>query len=262
METEQCYICYEGASSAKPFANEPCGCKGTIKIHNTCLLRVMEYSEKCQTCDKPYTNPIYYGGLRLIQKKSCDGDRIKYTVNSEGKEHGLYRIYDANGDLITICTYINGELEGVSHRTLGYVYHICEYINGKENGFSKKYYIENDKIYDIWYYKDGIWLDNVIQVWHPNGHLQKILHIEKNWKFCGPTTTYHPSGKKKTMYKYVYSKINGILREYDEEGNIFRIEYRVDGGVVGLHQHFYTHYYYETILAPGEDAFMINVNIN
>lgn len=179
MEALQCYICYDEASAQKPFSVDPCDCKGTIKIHEECLTRIMDQSDRCQTCHKKYKMPVkYYGGLQHITERiNTTGDLIKYTINHKGEEHGLYRVY-YNGVLRHCTTYNNGVIEGYTQHwyentNLEYCYqtingknegiychdniltHKNNYINGKQNGLYRSYmhgnlhsidYIVNDKV--------------------------------------------------------------------------------------------------------------------
>lgn len=56
--TMECYVCYEPASSSNPFLfSTPCQCKGSIKLHNSCLKKMIETcGDSCSICKSKYKN--------------------------------------------------------------------------------------------------------------------------------------------------------------------------------------------------------------
>ncbi len=54
-EEEKCYICFEEQSEENKFADpNPCNCRGTIKIHNTCFDTLTKEYDTCGICKTKY----------------------------------------------------------------------------------------------------------------------------------------------------------------------------------------------------------------
>jgi hypothetical protein len=47
----ECYICYDKETSTNKFVESPCNCKGSNKIHHTCLKTLIEKNgNQCSIC--------------------------------------------------------------------------------------------------------------------------------------------------------------------------------------------------------------------
>lgn len=173
---EQCYICYNGESSEKPFAVDPCDCKGSIKIHNDCLNNIISRSPNCSICLKPWFRPkIYRNGLEVITKfKSIEeleqggfedeediyehyhNYKEEYTLDSLGRKQGLYRSWYKNGQLGSEVTCIDGKPHGYyklwhNNGALCKKYMI---YNGTKNGIVP-YWTKDGNMIEIEYYVNG-----------------------------------------------------------------------------------------------------------
>jgi hypothetical protein len=104
MDATQCYICYEGATAAQPFAKQPCACKGSLQIHISCLQTLLQTQTHttCKTCDTEYQiNPLikhtYYpdGVLQTSSAHFPNGMYITINYDSEGKPVYVRRPYNA-----------------------------------------------------------------------------------------------------------------------------------------------------------------------
>jgi hypothetical protein len=52
----ECYICYEKESSSDKFVKEPCKCKGSNKIHISCLKKLIEKNgSTCSICKQTFS---------------------------------------------------------------------------------------------------------------------------------------------------------------------------------------------------------------
>jgi hypothetical protein len=54
----ECYICYDKETKSNPFCNyQPCKCKGTNKIHESCFEKLrINCGNKCSICKSIYSN--------------------------------------------------------------------------------------------------------------------------------------------------------------------------------------------------------------
>lgn len=170
MQGETCYICF-GDSSEEPFMDpNPCICKGTIKIHESCYETIVMNTyntiicKTCGICKTPYTKKVtykkyYYSGAiygegdirgyylsvgywkyyydnRALPKKRGIL-KMEGTYDNNGIETGVWKYYFETGELRKECTFDKGRLNG-----LYTLYH----RNGK---ILKKSHYENDQ--PIWY---------------------------------------------------------------------------------------------------------------
>ena len=69
----------------------------------------------------------------IIDTKSIKGSRERYSINKNGKEHGLYRFWYSNGNLS----------------------HEINYKNGKEHGLYRFWYLSGNLSFET-KYKNGI----------------------------------------------------------------------------------------------------------
>lgn len=52
----ECYICYEKESSFDKFVKDPCRCKGSNKIHISCLKKLVEKNgSTCSICKQEFS---------------------------------------------------------------------------------------------------------------------------------------------------------------------------------------------------------------
>ena len=60
----------------------------------------------------------------------------EYTVNSEGKTHGLYQKWYSNGQLREEIKYVNGKIHGLHQSWFenGQLEEEINYVNGKKQG--------------------------------------------------------------------------------------------------------------------------------
>ena len=120
MSEQICYICHEEENnkrSNKRFHDTGCGCKGSINIHLGCLEKLMisRGSCECPVCKRDIYYVCPHSGMRIIYNNVHGNDKLvsKYTINGEGKKHGMYyEINKEDGENMTIMEYKNGLLHG------------------------------------------------------------------------------------------------------------------------------------------------------
>ncbi len=112
-EEDKCYICYEEQSEENKFVDpNPCNCRGTIKIHNTCFDTLTKEYDTCGICKTKYIE---------------NGYKKYYYPDESLKEEGLM---------------VNGLKTGVwkKWRATGQLQKEKNYINGKKNGLYQSWY--------------------------------------------------------------------------------------------------------------------------
>ncbi len=166
MEADVCYICYEPATAESPFCKpSPCLCKGSIHIHNHCLVTLRRGSaNNCGICKSEYstTSPGFYkfdektSTIEFINDKLL---RHVYKVTGDQLIHGPMHVYYPSGRLQAIYEYIYGEINGVvkvyfdnDHSQLK---QIVRYIAGKMAG-ELLLYEADGRLKKRLYYKDGL----------------------------------------------------------------------------------------------------------
>ncbi len=125
-----CYICYGNSDNESPWADNPCDCRGTMRVHTACLEILRQRNNTCKVCGsqyyaKPYTAEQPENGY--ITKKTfvagklhgpwtayfSDGTVYQERVYNNGQIHGPYKEYWWNGQLRYDITYKNGFQEGL-----------------------------------------------------------------------------------------------------------------------------------------------------
>jgi len=60
QETNECFICYDSFTKENTKATpNPCKCKGSMAIHLACFKTLMNYQNKCKSCDTLYNPSLY-----------------------------------------------------------------------------------------------------------------------------------------------------------------------------------------------------------
>jgi len=68
QEATECFICYDSFTEKIPKATpNPCKCKGSIAIHLSCLKTLMNYQNKCKSCNIIYNKTLYVNIYELIE---------------------------------------------------------------------------------------------------------------------------------------------------------------------------------------------------
>jgi len=186
IELQSCYICYEKESQEDPYANQPCCCKGSIAIHLSCLKEQIKRSRICSICHHRYQLEYLPNkdGKELITKTNKHGDCIEYTINLEGKKHGMYTLKNSKGQIISSQTYSDGMMDGpiIEYYESGQIKSICR---------CKQNRLEGD--YSEWY-EDGT-------IKEESQYINGLKHGESTiWKRRGGI-------RISTLLKYVHGEI-------------------------------------------------------
>ncbi len=98
-----CYLCLNPGTEENPFAEpNPCNCRGTIRMHNSCLQELIAASNRCGICrtrfiDEGFTGVkySYYDDGSVMEEINYvhslrEGPRKKYYPTGELWEDGNY----------------------------------------------------------------------------------------------------------------------------------------------------------------------------
>ncbi len=99
-----CYICYETQSEENKFIDpNPCNCRGTIKIHNTCFDTLTTSYDRCGICRTQFLN----NGYKKYYYPSGPLREEGLMVN--GLKTGVWNDWHNNGQLWKEVNYIDGK---------------------------------------------------------------------------------------------------------------------------------------------------------
>jgi antitoxin component YwqK of YwqJK toxin-antitoxin module len=159
VEESNCYVCLE--STVEPFALHPlpCECKGDMKVHLSCLSRVIKRKRVCSICKTRYK--LAYlptkDGKELIIKRLKDGDIVEYTVDESGEKDGLYLLMDSSGGIIVAQHYEHGIRNGPHYEYYpsGAIKTYCICIENRIHGTYREWY-EDGTLKELSYYSKGL----------------------------------------------------------------------------------------------------------
>ncbi len=201
---ELCYICYDAASGDKPFCKEsPCSCKGSIKIHTSCLVSLRtaggSASQKCGICRQEFQAGTPGQSRRTaetIEEIGEDYYRRVYPVNKEGLVHGKMQVY-----------YPSGRLHGT-----------YEYLYGEVNGYIKTYYdTPTNGLRQVARSIAGLYED-VATMYFDTGEVFREIPY-KGGQRHGTVIEYNRNGQIARMSDYVADQNHGyFLQFYETEG--------------------------------------------
>lgn len=211
MNTEdvvQCYVCYGGAEG-QGFAEAVCACKGSIKIHVGCYENLLSNGVKmCTICKTEYP-PLRYNGLTYIVYLDMHGSKEMYTVDSDGKKHGIYRRLFSNGNLHKMCIYHHGKEDGVEQSWFdtGDLAYVRNFTNGVVHGIHREFH-RNGTYSRKSSHKMGQGNPTVVRYWYSNGQLRSV-YTSQNGYIDGIEQGWYTNGALR--YQGVYA--NGLLQE-------------------------------------------------
>lgn len=130
-----------------------------------------------------------------------------YKKDSQGKSHAKLTSYHSNGG---VWQY----LEVIDNRAGG------RFLEWHENGQKKIEGLVIEGIADLSEIAMQSWLfDKECNVWDEEGNLEASFLYEKGL-LANEAIYYFPSGKVSKIIPYAKGLINGVLKGYDEEGNV------------------------------------------
>jgi len=149
-----------------------------------------------------------------VQTYFEDGALMIEESYFQSRPHGLFRVYNRNGDLILVRRYISGKLFGESQNFYpnGEMKMQAGYLDNKFHGPAQMYY-EGGQLF-----REANYI---------NGTLQ------------GELKEYFPDGTLKSLFRYSDHKLNGIFEEHDKTGLLRWKRNYADGERDGLTVEYY-----------------------
>jgi hypothetical protein len=116
VDNYRCYICLKGEKRGSEFYDPQCGCKGSLKIHRSCMRETMmtRGSCECPVCKRTMIDYCDWSGRRVVYERVADSVVAKYRVRDDNRaKQGMYEEYDVgSGDMIRQVEYDNGKMHG------------------------------------------------------------------------------------------------------------------------------------------------------
>lgn len=192
----------ESSHSPKPAQNSASG--SSVSSNITAKTAIIDSNSH----KKQSVNTTDSFSEKVVQNE-LPGGKEKFTVDSDGKKHGLLVFYGKDGIKQFAENYVHGVLEGESsfYYQNGNKDWVTNYKHGKKEGLSSHWYENGKKLSEV-LYKDGV----------KNG-------IEVCW---------YENGNKKEEKPYVNDTLNGTVKEWCENGNIKFIRPYVHGFEHGI----------------------------
>lgn len=117
----ECYICYDKESSSDKFVKDPCKCKGSNKIHDSCLKKLIEKNGvQCSICKSHFNLNSNNKMTFTDNKKTCQSKPIVQSCEDhklhEYIHNGcLYRVYE-DDDVIVKYTYTGNQISKIDYK--------------------------------------------------------------------------------------------------------------------------------------------------
>ena len=169
-----------------------------------------------------------------VEIRDEEGRLERFQRNKKDhKKEGLYQKLSADGKLLEEAQYFRDTLEGPRkyYHPNGAVESIETYKNGKYHGKYLKFYengtpsIEQDFVAGA--------MEGLSIRYYPNGAVEERVTMKNNEE-NGPFQEYYDNGNVKTVGVYApfgeeSALEQGVLQEYDENGQLVRIADCVNG---------------------------------
>jgi antitoxin component YwqK of YwqJK toxin-antitoxin module len=257
-----CYICLDESQSESPFVNpNPCKCKGTIRIHESCLTQVMDYRKYCGICKTIYAR--FVDGLATIKEKRFLGIGyellIEYTIDTNWKKQGLENHYrkrvqymDINGQLVNpepvlvkTIPYKDGVIHGILEqldivnpiipRSECIIRQKIPYVNGKVHGLRSVVYSDTIAIIP---YLDGLEHGKAIYSFM-NGRLAQSANYV-NGTIIGQVKSFYEDGSIRSEKHFNdRGQLNGIEKYWSEDGFLRSETIYINGKREGLMKEYF-----------------------
>jgi antitoxin component YwqK of YwqJK toxin-antitoxin module len=147
--------------------------------------------------------------------------QIKNIITyKNGLKDGNSYLFTNNGDKDIECEYKNGKLNGV-YRTYSQNKLISEdnYIDDVLDGIHKGFDVLTGKLLECWYYSQGK-INGFKELYHPCGDVYKYRCRYVKGKKEGEERTHNEKWQDITLYNYTNDILDGIYKEWYENGNI------------------------------------------
>ena len=186
-----CYICYgnSDSDSESPWAENPCDCRGTMRVHTQCLEILRQRNNTCKVCGslyyaKPYTAEQLENGY--LTKKTF----------VEGKLHGPWTAYFSDGTMYQERVYNKGQIHGPY----------------------KEYWWNGQLRYDITYKHN--FQEGIIRAFHKSGSRDFESHVSKSRRHGQTQYFFEDSGARRIDCHYENGQSVGTSMFYYADGGL------------------------------------------
>lgn len=224
-DQDTCYICLDVASETNLFMEpNPCNCRGTIKIHQTCYDEMQVYSQSCGICTslRNGTFRTYWPNGRLRTENNYVDELF----------HGPQKYYLETGELLKEEQYEQDALRSLkSYYRNGNleVELTCDWAE-EVHGFYKKYY-ENGYLKSRVMYEYGK-REGLFKSYNEDGYLKFVAYYTRG-KFEGIGKEFYPNGALKATMIYVNHKMHGLHHEFFPNGKLKSVANYINGVLYG-----------------------------
>jgi len=160
------------------------------------------------------------GEIHYFEEKPYTGSVVKFHTNKRkaeiyslknGKLHGLWREWNAEGQIINQAKYRNGRLHGtfIQFRSDGSREFEVSFVDGVENGLFKRWF-KNGKLWVEENYFSGK-LDGVSKMFYSDGKIQ-VQSVYQAGKKNGLENSWYDNGKLRWEIVYEEGNIKSKLR--------------------------------------------------
>lgn len=148
---------------------------------------------------------VRHGNEEIIDR-SEEGRYVRKTIPwKDGRIEGTVKTYYPDGEVMSAAPYVDGKQEGVTKMWSdeGKLIQVIPYKNGKRHGTLEEY-------------------------WAETGQKKKVVPCE-NGKVNGTVRLYYRDGTLRAEMPFQKDSLHGIEKRYDEEGDLERKRYWLDG---------------------------------
>jgi antitoxin component YwqK of YwqJK toxin-antitoxin module len=128
-----------------------------------------------------------------------------------------------------LIPYENGKIDGTvtTYHPNGKAMAKAPHVDGQQEGVTKMWTPDGKLIQTI-PYEDGKRHGTLVEYWPQRGKKKKVVPCEKG-KVNGTVHIYYEDGTLKAEMPFKQDSLHGIEKRYDEEGNLERRRYWLDG---------------------------------
>lgn len=145
-------------------------------------------------------------GPEKVFGRGPDGRYVRKLIpHEDGEIKGTVTTYYPDGEVMAKAPYADGRQEGVT-----------------------KMWSREGKLIQVIPYRDGERNGTLVEYWPKSGKKKKVVPCE-NGKVDGTVHLYHEDGTLKAEIPFKEDSLHGIEKRYDEEGELERRRYWLDG---------------------------------
>jgi len=149
-----------------------------------------------------------------------------------GKRHGKEKVFSRGPDgryVQKVIPWKNGNIHGTKkvHHPSGKLMARVPYRNGKQYGKSKSFN-DSGKLTQVVPYKNGKRHGRMVYYWSGTDQKKKVVPC-KNGKVHGTARLFYKDGTKKAVMPFRKDVLHGVVKRYNENGELDRKRYWIDG---------------------------------